>query len=329
MQAIILSGKNNIEHQEVPAPEKAAREHLVIKMQASAINSGDKLFISGAFPRGIPASRYDIAGVSGVGTVVETGPDVPAYYLGRKITIYRSLKYSEHTLGTWSEYAHLHYLNCAVLPDTVDTMDYAGSLVNTITPLAFLNQARQEGHKAIISTAGNSATGIALLGLCLASDMPLISIVRHETGKELLEKLGAKNILVQTDPSFREQFEECTNALAATVVFDGVGGPALNGIFDILPYGSTVYAYGFLGGSAPLSFPTSLLMRGISIKGFSNFRTETVQNPVYLERALQELSNCFTMPHFTTRQGEHFRFSEFEKALAFTSTNGSKAILMP
>src|SRR5262245_26344850 len=115
MQAIVLNGINDLELKDVPQPEKAAAECLLIKMQASGVNSGDKLFIAGAFPRGIPSSKYNIAGVSGVGKVIETGPGVPDYYKGKNVTIYRSLKYSEETIGTWSEYAHLHYLNCAVL----------------------------------------------------------------------------------------------------------------------------------------------------------------------------------------------------------------------
>jgi hypothetical protein len=57
----------------------------------------------------------------------------------------------------------LRYLNCAVLPGKIDIETYPGSLVNIITPYAFLKQALQDGNKAMIYTAGNSATGIAMV----------------------------------------------------------------------------------------------------------------------------------------------------------------------
>ena len=175
MKIISLVAKNNVELKEVPKPEKAAPEHLIIKMRTCGINAGDKAFIGGAFPPGsIPVSRYDICGVSGVGTVIETGQGVPGAYKGKNVTVYRSLKFSENIIGTWSEYAQLHYLQCAILPDHANMEEYSGSLVNIITPYAFLKQIEQEGHKGIICTAGNSATGIAMLGICLANNFPLI-----------------------------------------------------------------------------------------------------------------------------------------------------------
>jgi hypothetical protein len=54
----------------------------------------------------------------------------------------------------------------------VNAEEYAGSLVNVITPYAFLKQAVGEGHKGIIATAGTSATGIAMLGICQTFDFP-------------------------------------------------------------------------------------------------------------------------------------------------------------
>lgn len=328
MKAIILNGINNIELKDVPQPEKATREHLLIKMQACGINSGDKLFIAGTFPKGIPKSKYNIAGVSGVGKVIETGQDVPEYYRNKNVVMYRSLRYSDETLGTWSEYAHLHYLNCAVLPDETNIEVYSGSLVNIITPYAFLKQVQTEGHKAMICTAGNSATGIAMLGLCLQNKFPIISIVRSENSKKEQEALGATNVLVQSDKNFKQHFHQLAEQLNATVVFDGVGGATLSGIIDVLPFNTTIYSYGFLDKETPLSFKTTTLMRGVIIRGFSNFRTATVQDPANLEKALRDISNMVHLPYFKTKTGRHFPFEEANEAIKFSSADGRKAILV-
>jgi NADPH:quinone reductase len=328
MKAVVLKEVNTIELKNVSTPAKAAPGHLLIKMQACAINSGDKLFISGAFPRGIPASKYNIAGVSGVGKVVEAGQDAPDYYENANVTVYRSLKYSEETIGTWCEYAHLHYLNCAVIPEKLDPETYSGSLVNIITPYSFLKQVQEEGHNGIICTAGNSATGIVMLGLCLLNNFPIISIVRTEKGKKELETLGAPHILVQSAPDFKQQLQLLAEQLKITVVFDGVGGATLSTIINVLPFNTSIYCYGFLDKETPLSFHTTTLMRGITIKGFSNFRTPTVQNPANLEKALRDISKILDQSYFQTKRGKHFSFNEVNEAIQFSSPEGSKAVLV-
>lgn len=330
MKAICLTTENKVKLQEVPKPQKAKQGHLLIKMVACGINAGDIAFIAGNFPKGsIPVSQYDIRGVSGVGIVIEVGEGVLPKYMGMKVAIYRSLKFDESIIGTWCEIAHIHYQHCVLLPDTVNMEDYSGSLVNIITPYAFLQQITEEGHRGIICTAGNSATGIAMLGICIANNFPIISLVRTQDGKKELEMLGAKNILVQTDDDFKQQLKELAQQLATTAVFDGVGGEILNRIIDVLPFNSTIYSYGYLGGATQLTLHTSLLMKGITIKGFGNFRTKTVQNPQLLEKALNDISEIIEMPHFKTKIGKKFKFDDINEALVFSSITGGKAVLYP
>lgn len=330
MKAICLTSHNNVELQDVPRPEKAKQGHLLIKMEVCGINAGDIAFIGGAFPKGsIPVSRYDICGVSGVGTVIEVGEGVPSTYKGKNVTIYRSLKFGENIIGSWSEIAHLPYQHCVILPDHVNMEDYSGSLVNIITPYAFLKQITEEGHKGIVCTAGNSATGIAMLGICISNSFPIISIVRTKEGKKELEELGAKNIIIQSDNDFKLQLKELSQQLKTTAVFDGIGGEVLNQITDMLPLNSTIYCYGYLGGKTPLTLHTSILMKGITIKGFSNFRTQTIQNQLLLEKALIDISEIIFMPHFKTKAGKKFRFNEIHDALRFSSPTGEKALLSP
>ncbi len=330
MRAICLTTDNSCTVKNVPKSQKAEPGHLLIQMEASGINAGDNAFIGGAFPKGsIPVSRYDICGVSGVGTVIETGEGIPSACQGKKVTIYRSLKFGEAVVGTWCEIAHLPCEHCVILPDQVNMEDYSASLVNIITPYAFLKQITEEGHKGIICTAGNSATGIAMLGVCIVNQVPIISIARTQAAKKELEELGAKNILVQTDPDFKLQLKALSRQLATTAVFDGVGGELMNQMMDVLPFNATVYCYGYLGGKTPLAFHSSLLMKGITIKGFGNFRTRTVQDPKLLQKALRDISAMIDMPHFKTKTGKKFRFEEIDEALRYSSPTGGKAVLHP
>ena len=328
MNGLCVTENGGLELRRVPLPTEAVSGHLLIRVIASGINGGDKAFLSRAMVPGVIAmSRYGIWGVSLAGEVVAVGAGVPERYKGAYVAGYRSLVASEHTVGTWSEYALLPYLSCVILPAGVEADDYAGSLVNIITPYAFLQQVREEGHRGIISTAGSSATGLAMLGLSLAYGVPLVSIVRSAEAKARLVALGATHVLVQTDDDFRKQLGRLAGELSATAVFDGVGGAGLNPILDVLPVDSTVYAYGYLGGPIPLSFHTSVLQRGLTITRFSNFRSGTVQDPRRLEKALLDIGEIIHGPYFRTKLGKQFSLGEISSAMAYVGPDGKKAIL--
>jgi NADPH:quinone reductase len=314
--------------QNIKKPTTAEPGHLIIKMNSSAINSGDKFFLKHPTPPGSVKSLYDIKGVSGAGEVLQIGEGVPNEYLGKNVAFYRQLKFSESAVGSWSEYAHIPFLDCAILPEGVNPQEYSGSMVNIITPLAFLKQVIKEGHTGIISTAGNSATGVALLGFCLNYNFPLISIVRNEDGRKELETLGAQNIAVQSDADFEEKLAELAQKLNTTAIFDGVGGAILNKILPLIPRNSVIYSYGYIGDAVPFTFHTSILaLKNVSIRPFSNFNTETVKNPENLEKAVKEIGELIHQPHFKTKVGKLFLLEEIEDALMYSGGNGKKAVL--
>ena len=327
MNGLCVTQNGGLELRQVPRPLVAEPGHLLIRVIASGINGGDKAFLGR--PGGVVMSRYGVWGVSLAGEVIAIGSDVPERYRGVFVAGYRSLVPGDAIVGTWSEYALLPYLSCVILPAGVDVEAYAGSLVNIITPYAFLKLVQEGGHRAVISTAGSSATGLAMLGLALAYGVPLISLVRSAQARSLLLELGATHVLVQTDVDFARQLGSLAAELSATAVFDGVGGAALNPILEVLPVNSTVYAYGYLGGSAPLSFHTSLLQRGLTITRFSNFRTATVEDPRRLEQALLDIGGLIHEPYFKTKLGERFALGDISSAMAYVGPHGEKAILRP
>jgi NADPH:quinone reductase len=172
--------------------------------------------------------------------------------------------------------------------------DYCGSLVNVITAYVFLQEVAAEGHKGIIVTAGNSATGYALASLARKRNAPAIFLVRSVAAAE-------------------ENFESKLGGLAAelgtTAVFDGVGGDLMSRIAPNLPMNSTIYIYGFLGGAVPVSLPSLLfMMKNLIMKRFSNFESATVKGQQKLAAALKELEGLIDDPMFTTRIGREVQF---------------------
>jgi len=330
MRAICVTPGRELEVRDIPTPTAAAPGHVLIDVEASAINHGDKTFLRMPTAAGnaLPMGQNDVWGASGAGRVIALGAGVPAEYKDSQVAIYRSLSRSPQSLGLWCERAHVPYTTCLILPEDVRARDYCGSLVNVITAYAFLEEIVEAGHKGVIVTAGNSATGHALAALARSRKLPAIFLVRTEAARETLGRLGAEHVIVT-----REGFTDTLGALSAklgtTAVFDGVGGDLLTSIVPVLPMNSTVYFYGFLGGAVPVSIQSVLIMmKNLTLKRFSNFESRTVKDHDRLVSALKAFEGVIHDPVFRTRIGQEFPLDQIERAMAYEALKGEKAVLL-
>jgi NADPH2:quinone reductase len=188
MKAICVIKTRELEVREVLTPTEAPSGHLLIEIEAAAINHGDKTFWARpALTAGLNGSLYDIWGASASGRVLSAGSDVPAGYVGRKVAVYRSLTPSAQTVGLWAERSVVPYASCLILPEELSAIDYSGSLVNIITAHAFLDTMTSEGHTGIIVTVGGSATGLAIAALARETQIPILFLIRSQQAREKLE----------------------------------------------------------------------------------------------------------------------------------------------
>ncbi len=331
MKAVVVTQNRELEVRDVPRPEQAPSDHLLVEVEAAAINHGDKMFLKRpAATTGLNTSRYDIWGASAAGRVLAAGRDVSRHYIGRKVAIYRSLTRSAETVGLWSERSVVPVNSCVVLPEELSVADYSGSLVNVITAHAFLEEALEGGHTGVIVTAGRSATGLALAALARLRKVPVLFLVRSRQSAEALQAAGCEQVLVTTDAMFDETFERLAAELNTTAVFDGVGGALVTRVAPRLPRSSTVWFYGFLDGAAPVSVPSALFMaRNLTMKPFSNFNSATVRDSEKLQTALQFLTQQMADPLFRTKVGKTFALDQIQEAMTYEVEPGAKAVLLP
>lgn len=331
MKAICVTASRALEVRDIPAPNVPAPGHVLVDMDASAINHGDKTFLRMPAAAGNPlaATRHDVWGASGAGRVIAVGEGVPADYAGKQVAIYRSLGRSPESVGLWCERAQVPYTSCLILPEQVRARDYCGSLVNVMTAYAFLEEIVEAGHQGVIVTAGNSATGHAVASLARKRKLPAIFLVRTESAREVLHRSGAEHVIV-TSEGFTEALGRLSAELGTTAVFDGVGGELLGRIAPSLPMNAAVYCYGFLDGSVPFSMHTTLfMMKNLTMRRFSNFESRTVKEQAKLVAALRALEAVIDDPAFATRIGKEFSYDQIEQAMAYESREGAKAILRP
>ena len=88
------------------------------------------------------------------------------------------------------------------------------------------------------------------------------------------------------------------------------GGELPGRLAPLLPFNSTIYFYGTLGGTTPFALPSVLfLMKNPTPKRFSNFASATVREPERLRRALESLQPIIGNPLFRTRLGQRFSYA--------------------
>lgn len=330
MKAICVTASRELEVRDIPTPTEPAPGHVLVDMDASAINHGDRTFLRMPAAAGNPLAtgQHGVWGASGAGRVLAVGAGVPAEYAGKQVAIYRSLGRSPAGIGLWCERAQVPYTSCVILPEHVRVRDYCGSLVNVMTAYAFLEEIAEAGHKGVIVTAGNSATGHALASLARRRNLPAIFLVRSEATRETLRGLGVEHVIV-TNEGFTGTLGALSAELGTTAVFDGVGGDLAGRIAPSLPMHSTIYFYGFLDGSTPISIQSVLFMtKNLTMRRFSNFESTTVKDPAKLVSALKALEGVIEDPMFTTRTGKEFSYDEIGQAMAYESSEGAKAVLV-
>jgi NADPH:quinone reductase len=332
VKAVCVNADRKLEVRDIPTPSDPPSGHLVVEIKAAAINHGDKAFLANPGAGGATMKNvgHDVWGASAAGTVRAVGEGVSPELIGRDVAIYRSLNRSESTIGLWCEFAQVPRTSCVVLPSSVSAKDYAGSLVNVITAHAFLEQIQAEGHKGVIVTAGSSATGFAMAALAKRRGVPAIFLVRSTDAAAKLRSLGIEQVLVTADEGFENRFSELAAQLGTTAVFDGVGGELTTRIAPHLPMSSVIFFYGFLGASAPVTVSTFVLMsKDLVLRRFSNSVSPTVADPQRLEAAIGFLEDVIADPLFRTRFGKEFSFEEIDAAMAYETTPGAKALLVP
>jgi NADPH:quinone reductase len=329
MKAVCVTPDRKLEARNITRPETPPAGHLLVQMESSAINHGDISFLARGLATAMSMGAREVWGASGVGRVIAVGDGVSDTYAGRTVAVYRSLRPTPETIGLWSERVVVHPLSCLILPDSVRARDYSGSLVNMITPYAFLEQMTEEGHKGVVVTAGGSATGNALEVLARRRGIPTLHLVRTEAAKHELQALGITSALVTSDPDFERDFAARAGELGATAVFDGIGGELIGRIIPHLPANATVYGYGFLGGNTPLGVTSlQVMLKNLTIKRFSNFESATVKDDRRLAAALAALAEVAADPLFRTKIGKEFSFEEIELAMAYEAARGEKAVLV-
>jgi NADPH:quinone reductase-like Zn-dependent oxidoreductase len=263
MQAVQIDedrGKLNI--REIPVPRPGAGE-VLIRMEVSPINPSDLGFIEGG--HGYEKTFPVVPGVEGSGTVVAAGSGLlPKLLIGRRVACAKSSTGN----GAWAEYMLTRASQCVPLKKNISFEKGSMLIVNPLTALVFFDILKQGRHPALVNTAAASALGKMLVRLALKNNIPLINIVRRTDQAGTLFSLGAKYVLVSTEPDFDGKLSALAHQLKATLILDAISGEFTQRLINAAPDDSLVLLYSNLSREPARMSPHSLWNHNIRVKGF-------------------------------------------------------------
>jgi len=236
--ADLKAAKFEVREVDVPTPQSG---QVLVKMSAAPINPSDFATWIQAQP-GVEYPR--VVGSEGSGVVVASGGGFMAGRLvGKTVGV---IQPNGGKTGTYQQYVVADAMTEVwPLGDLEKPEDGASFFINPYTAVGILDTVKSRGQDVFVHTAASSQLGQMMVKLAPARGMTIVNIVRREEQADMLKKIGAQHVVVQTD-GWEERLRKLIDELNITIVFDPIAGEMTGTFMSLMPRESTTYVYGGL-----------------------------------------------------------------------------------
>ena len=246
-----------------PVPRPGPGQVLV-RVEAAPCNPSDLLFLQGLY--GVSKPLPTAPGWEGAGTVVASGGS----WIGRRL-VGKRVACAGQTVGdgTWAQYYLTLARTCVPLHRDLDLERGATLIINPLTAIGLMEEARRCGARAVIQTAGASQVGRMVLRLASEAGLPLVNVVRRDDQVELMRSLGAEHVINSQSDGFDDDLRRLCGDLRVTVAFEAVAGEMTGRLLEAMPRGSTAIVYGALSEEPCGAInPIGVIFEGKRVEGF-------------------------------------------------------------
>lgn len=309
MRRVIYTGPGNpsdVVRVEAFEPARPGAGDVAVDVKACPINPGDFLWLRGQL--GARTHFPALAGVEGVGVVVEVGSGVTSLHEGDVVLLPIG--------GTWSERLVAPAESFTALPQSIDLLQASMLSVNPMTASCLLDSygALRPGDW-VIQNVANSAVGKLVIRLARARGIRTVNVVRRAAAGEGLPSLGA-DVVVVDGPDLAREVASRTGGAAIGLAFDAVAGRASGRLVECLAPGGTLVVYGLLSNE-PIQVPAvRVAFERISVTGF--FRVGAVRDlgPERARARYLELAAMVMDGRLTTHIEATYPIDQVREALA-------------
>ncbi|MFI9204937.1 zinc-binding dehydrogenase [Streptomyces sp. NPDC053048] len=323
----------NLVHERTDAPSPAPGQ-VRVAVAAAGVHLVDTALRAGD-PNG-PYPLPELPGIPGreiAGTVEALGEGTDPRWLGRRVVAHMG----PANPGGYAELAVVDADRLHEIPDGLGD-DQAIAMIGTgRTALGILGFTELTGEDVVIVTAAAGGIGSLLVQYAKRAGATVVGLAGGPAKVRHVQELGADIALDYNDPAWAERARTALRGRAATVVFDGVGGPAARAAVDLLGPGGTHLVFGWsaqgITGGGPLELDADeLAARSVT--------SRSVLGPAMLERfgggqvglrRLEEESLAQAAAGNVVPAVHRFRLAEAAAAHRALETRGTigKVVLIP
>ncbi|WP_295481917.1 zinc-dependent alcohol dehydrogenase family protein [uncultured Pseudomonas sp.] len=297
-------------------PSPAAGE-VQVRVQAIGLSWYDVLWRQNLAPSHarLPAGiGHEMAGV-----VTQVGEGVDDIAVGDRVASFPATSPNEHPV----------YGDVIVLPRTAITRypEHLTPIEASVhyTPLliayfAYVDLARAKAGQSALVTDASHCAGPAFVQLGKALGLKVIAATKEPEQRDYLLGLGADKVIVTEEQDLLMQIGKYTDGRGVDMVLDGMGGPQMSLLGDVLAPRGSLVLYGLQGGNQTPFPACAAFQKNIQfhVHCIGNFTGKPelgiAQDQVAMQRALRDI-NQFTADKLLTPQIIRvFPFDDFVQA---------------
>ena len=291
--------------EEVDAPNIKSG-HVIVAVQASAVNFPDVLMIEGKY-QSLPDFPFSPGGEFS-GVVIEIADDVGGWKVGDEV--FGSLGH-----GCFAEKILVHARALRAKPPSMSFAVAAGISTTYGTSYYALKQrANLQPGETLLVLGAAGGVGLAAVELGKAMGARVIAAASSDEKLAVAKAAGADELINYSDGQLKDKVKALTDNRGADVIYDPVGGELFDQCMRCIGWYGRVLIVGFVVGDIP-RVPTNLILLkscqvvGVFYGAFSGlFPTENQQN-------FEEIMAMFEQGKIDPVIGAEFALSEYAAAL--------------
>jgi NADPH:quinone reductase-like Zn-dependent oxidoreductase len=171
----------------------------------------------------------------------------------------------------------------------------------------------------VLITAASSSVGLAAIQIVNEEGATPIAATRRSNKSAELLSLGAAQVVATEEEDVAAKIGEFTGGKGARLIFDPVGGPAVEKLAGAAAYHGTIFVYGSLS-LEPTPFPLrAMVAKGLSMRAYS--LRELRAEPALLKAAKQYVFDRLKDGRFHPKIAKTFPLAQSVEAYQYLESN--------
>ena len=280
--------------------------HVIVAVQASAVNFPDVLMIEGKY-QSLPDFPFSPGGEFS-GVITEVADDVDEWKIGDEV--FGSLGH-----GCFAEKVVVRAAALRAKPKAMSFAVASGISTTYGTSYYALKQrANLQPGETLLVLGAAGGVGLAAVELGKAMGARVIAAASSEEKLAVAKAAGADELINYSDGQLKDKVKALTDNRGADVIYDPVGGELFDQCMRCIGWYGRVLIVGFVGGDIP-KLPTNLILLkscqvvGVFYGAFSGmFPKDNQQN-------FEEIMALFEQGKIDPLIGAEFAITEYAAAL--------------